>query len=226
MRFIKTSSPASGTKALLDRMRLVLRSGNKALWLLSGGSAIASEAAILKSLQNAEEARNLTIMLMDERYGAVGHENSNWEQLKQAGCDFTSFDAIPVLDGQLKSMDQTAREYTEKLKSALNKVDIVIGLFGIGPDGHTAGILPDSPATNEIEATVICYSTPQFDRITLTRAAFKRVNVGYVFAYGDAKAPALEALRSGQKTFRELPSLLLEEIPEVYVYNDQIGEPG
>lgn len=224
MEFIKTKDPKAGANTLLERIQKELRDGNKVLWLLSGGSAINSEVEIIKSLKQSGQTDNLTIMLMDERYGPVGHPDSNWQQLLNAGADFGGLQAISVLSEHMGTLEETAVVFAKQLASAMEAADITIGLFGLGPDGHTAGILPGSPATVETGQVVVSYKTPQFDRITPTRPALLKIGVGYVFAFGDSKLPALTRLQANQESFAQLPAKLLWDLPEVYVYNDQVGE--
>lgn len=224
MKFIKTQDSVSGAAALLEVLTNSLQMSKKVLWLISGGSAIASEVNILKALQVSNLTKNLTIMLMDERYGRLGHPDSNWQQLLNAGVDFSSSNSIPVLNNPQKSLQQTAADYAKQTVTQFAAADVIIGLFGIGPDGHTAGILPGSPATYDTAGLVVGYNTPQFDRVTMTRAVLAKIDIGYVFAFGDAKRPALLDLRAGTKTFSDLPAKLLQDLPNCYIYNDQIGE--
>lgn len=221
MKFIKDSAD-NAVMPFLDRISHELQTGNRVLWLICGGSSIKSEVFILQTLQQNGFADNLTIMLMDERYGPVGHPDSNWQQLIEAGADLSSPKAIPALTEPLKSLTETAADYAQQVAGAFEASDIVIGLFGLGADGHTAGILPGTPATAETDQLVAGYETPEFKRITMTKAALSRVNVGYVFAFGDAKLSALRRLRQNKEPFTQLPAKLLSELPEVYIYNDQI----
>jgi 6-phosphogluconolactonase/glucosamine-6-phosphate isomerase/deaminase len=118
--------------------------------------------------------------------------------------------------------DQTVDFYNEVAATALANASVVIGQFGLGQDAHVAGILPDSPAATADEATVAGYEWTDYTRLTLTPAALTRIHAAYVLAYGDNKKTALERLRAHTETLSELPATLLYEIPEVYVYNDQI----
>lgn len=226
MRFIQTDDTKVGADALRDRLKQALYADKTVLWLLSGGSNISDEAIILRGLIEGGKTDKLTVMLMDERFGVVGHADSNWRQLVEAGCDFTQVNAIPVMNHPEKSLEETVADYARVVKQAMDAADIIIGQFGLGADGHTAGILPNSPATSESTKLVVGYSAPPFVRITLTRHALARVDVAYVFAFGEAKSGALQDLRDGKKPFAHLPARLLGDISETYVYNDQIQERG
>ncbi len=224
MKFIKTSDSAKGVKALTARLKNELGKSKKVLWLLSGGSAVTAEVEILSALHKSTKIENLAVMLMDERYGPAGHADSNWQQLLEAGADFSGLYALPVMGAEAKSFEETVSEYARLTSTALDGADVVVGLFGMGPDGHTAGLLPNTTAVQKTEQLVVGYKSAPYMRISLTRKALQRVDVAYVFAFGDPKNKALSVLQARKKTFVTLPSKLLWDVPEAYVYNDQVGE--
>ncbi len=224
MEFVKASDSTKGIRAITARLKKELSNNKKVLWLVSGGSAIAAEVEILNQLQKNAKIENLAVMLMDERFGLVGHANSNWQQLLEAGADFTGMYALPVMTSENKSYEETLSSYARLIKTALGSADVIIGLFGLGPDAHTAGILPESLATKDTDKLVIGYDAPPLKRITLTRLALRQVDVGYVFAFGNSKAEALNRLKNNTEPFKSLPAKLLWDLPEVHILNDQRGE--
>lgn len=223
MEFIKAKDPRPAIGSITARVQQELAGGKKVLWLLCGGSAISAEVEILQTLQKKSDTEHLAIMLMDERFGEYGHVDSNWQQLIQAGADFGGMYALPVMSEVNKTMEETSSDYTKLTKVVLDNADIVIGIFGIGSDGHTAGMLPGSPATKS-NLLVAGYDSPPFVRITMTKNALENVDVAYALAFGDAKKTALEDLRANKKSFVDLPSTIFWDLPEAYIYNDQIGD--
>lgn len=224
MEFIKTSDATIPAEAVYIRLKKELGNGKKVLWLMCGGSNIAAEVSILKKIIATNLANKLHVMLMDERYGPVGHADSNWQQLQEAGCDFTAVQATPVLSESLKSLAETIAAYSQRVQTAVDQTDITIGLFGLGVDGHTAGILPNTPAAHETDRWVVGYEAPPLTRITLTRPALLNVTAAYVFAFGQSKKPALSDLNANQRPFTEMPAKLHWELSEAYIYNDQVGD--
>jgi 6-phosphogluconolactonase/glucosamine-6-phosphate isomerase/deaminase len=105
-------------------------------------------AAVSQHLRR-EPLERLTVTLTDERYGPVGHADSNWRQLATAGFDLPGATMLPVLKGL--DMPSTVAEFAAVLKHHLSAADFALGFFGIGADGHTAGILPGSPAVAATE---------------------------------------------------------------------------
>ena len=222
MQFIYTTSESdTGPQKLLDSLSDALSLHSRVLWLVPGGSNIAIAARIMQQLPDAL-LEKLHIMLTDERYGAVDHPDSNFRQLREAGFDPRMATLIPTLTPNT-ALDATVMSYADNFAREADEAGYIIAQFGIGGDGHIAGILPGSPAatTGELAAG---YHTETFDRITLTFPALKRIDEAYAFVFGDAKRSALEALKHGPLPLTEEPAQILREIPEAYVYNDCIAE--
>jgi 6-phosphogluconolactonase/glucosamine-6-phosphate isomerase/deaminase len=172
-------------------------------------------------VQAAEKLRGLAIMPMDERYGKSGHKDSNTEQLKAAGFDSGSATWINILMHDLP-FDQTLSFYNGVATTAISNAQAIIGQFGLGADGHTAGLLPGSPATEVDEATVIGYEWTDYTRMSLSALALKQITTAYVLAYGDGKKHALTRLQKNDESFADLPSSLLCYIADTQIYTDQL----
>lgn len=222
MEYIQTTGWEDGVADLTRRLASELSEGKRVLWLVSGGSNIGASVAIMGKLTE-ELSKNLTIGLIDERYGPVSHADSNWLQLMNAGFEPGSAKFIPVLQDGL-DLEATAKAYNEELAKALAENDVVIAQLGVGSDGHIAGILPNSPAAIEQTALVIGYDGEQYQRITTTPAAFWHFDVAYAFAFGDNKHQAIASLQTKKIPIREQPAQVLKELPEAYIYSDQLQE--
>lgn len=217
LRFIQSTT--EGTVALRDRLIAELTAGKSVLWLVPGGSNIATAVTIMGQIP-AELTAKLTIGLTDERFGPIGHPDSNWQQLTEAGFDSKHATRVPILAG-FDDMDATVAAYTTTLQSLIARNQVIIGYFGMGPDGHFAGILPHSPAVTA-PGLVAGYHTDTFDRITSTFEAIRHCSVAYVFAFGEAKRGALQNLQQNL-SLDEQPAQIVKQISEAYVYNDQLG---
>lgn len=200
-------------------LRSHLEKGEKVLWLLPGGSAIAAAAEVGQRLSGLDLS-NLAVSLTDERYGEVGHADSNWRQLQEAGLDLPGARLFPVLTG-LDGQATVARWQAE-LEELLTSCDYKLGFFGIGPDGHTAGVLPGSPAMTT-PGLVALYDGGAFQRITTTPAAISRLDEAVVLAMGEAKRKALEGLKT-EKPINEQPAQVLKRLNSCIIFNDVIGE--
>lgn len=215
MKFIQTdkNETIAQIAAVINQ---TLSEGN-VLLLLSGGSNIDLSVNIRQRL---ELKNQLTIGLIDERYGPVGHADSNWTKLMKAGFNTGQTRLLPVLENDL-SLEETAENYEEKLARATEENHQVIGLFGMGPDGHTAGILPDSPAV-ESKNLVAYFKGPDFERITTTPIYFNLIDIAFLIAYGEGKRPVLEKLKKDLPV-RVQPAQALKDTKQFIVYNDQLS---
>jgi 6-phosphogluconolactonase/glucosamine-6-phosphate isomerase/deaminase len=214
----KTSDLGVPIHALRDRLVMELEGGRKVLWLVPGGSNILAVARITRLIPTELTSR-LSIMLTDERYGALAHADSNWLQLEQANWEPKHATLLPVLTGE--NLAATIKHYSNTFGHAVSDADIVIGLFGIGADGHIAGILPDSTAVRSKEL-VCAYDSPPYKRLTLTFEAIRKIDAAYAFVFGADKYAALSTLYSQELTLTQQPSQILKQLPEAYIYNNQI----
>jgi len=218
VRFVKIASPDPVIDYVTQAIRAQLDAGRPVLWFISGGSCIAPETQIAHNLRTSHTANmdKLEISLTDERPGPVGHADSNAKQLHDV--DFPiPFHAI--LDhGNPRSQ---ARKFDQFLEQAFAKDPFCIGLLGIGPDGHTAGIPhAQAPASDELAAY---YVVRDFSRVSMTPRAIARLDEAVVYAMGQAKLPALEML-TRDIPISEQSAQALKQSAHVVVFNDVKGE--
>jgi 6-phosphogluconolactonase/glucosamine-6-phosphate isomerase/deaminase len=221
MKFIRVEGTQELTTALVDVLNRALATPQQVVWLVPGGSNISVATQVMKQI-SPKNGAHLTAVLTDERYGDPGHANSNYSQMVQAGFPMEHVTFHDVLHGA--SFEQTTQEMNQAMKRTLESADVIIGFFGMGADGHIAGILPHSPASVAEEQWVVGYDAEQFQRLTLTPFALSHVHTAYVGAFGAEKRTALETLESKMLPVSEQPAQLLGHIPESFIYNDQIGD--
>jgi len=220
MELVKVTGPEEGKAALTARLTRELAAGKRVLWLIPGGSNIPISVAIMASLPD-ELTKQLTLALTDERYGPYNHADSNWWQLDEAGFSNKQATRVEVLSPANDDIATTTARYGRELIQLVASHDCVIGQFGMGADGHIAGILPGSIATTVVAPTA-GYETPTFTRITATFSIIEQCSVAFAFVFGADKAQALNNLES-TIPLADQPAQILKQLPEAYVYNDQIG---
>jgi 6-phosphogluconolactonase/glucosamine-6-phosphate isomerase/deaminase len=221
MKYILTAGWEDGVAALTERLVRELASGKHVLWLTSGGSNIPVSVQIMNNI-SSQLRQNLSVMLADERYGRPGHKESNWAQLMQAGFNAKPARLLPVLQAGL-SFEQTISSYNKLADQAFSDNEVIIAQLGIGEDGHIAGILPGSPAAAETKALVVGYQSAPHKRLTLTFPGLRRVSASYTFAFGSTKHQALSSLQARSLALSKQPAQILKQLPEAYVYSDQVG---
>lgn len=161
----------------------------------------------------------LTVTLADERFGEVGHADSNWQQLAAAGFSLPGATLIPVLTGD--SLTETVERWSTQLAELFESCNYRLGLLGIGPDGHTSGILPGSVAV-EAKEPAVAYEGGGYTRITTTPTILGKLDEAVVYAVGHSKVKALQDLQANLSDAQQ-PAQLLKRIQQITVYNDSKG---
>lgn len=224
MRYILTAGWDDGVADLTERLVRELAQGKRVLWLVSGGSNTWPEVEVMSNISR-KLSQNLTVMLADERYGPVGHAESNWAQLMEAGFKGGKATLLPILQADL-SFQQTIKHYNRLVSEAFAEHNIIIAQLGIGTDGHIAGIRVDSSMVNKSQALVCGYKSsenPPLKRMTLTFHGLRHIDVAYTFAFGVGKQKALNLLQAKSLPLTQQPAQILKDLREAYVYNDQVG---
>lgn len=206
--------------AIARHLRELLDEYGSVLWLTSGGSCIEVAVQVRRLLDKGANLGGLHVGLIDERFGPVGHKDSNWQQLLDSGFDSTGVATYPVLTGQATAAI-AAEEYSVVLAQLSRDVGVSFGLFGMGVDGHTAGLLPENTIM-ESEQLVDSYEGPDFVRISVTPRFIQSLDDAALFALGAVKWPAFEqSLQPGLAA--ELPVRVLQSIASIKVYTDYEG---
>lgn len=192
-----------------------LETGKKILLFLTGGSSVPVGVKIAELLQG-HPLQNLTIMLTDERYVPIDHFNSNYFQLLEKGFVSGKAKMIPILINE--NIDITTERFNKNLEEEFSLADYKIGLFGIGTDGHTAGILPDSIGVAS-EKLACHYDTPTFGRITMTGKAIKKLDEVVVFTEGKEKDAVIKDLQERDINEMTEPAQILKKVPLLTIFN-------
>ncbi len=219
MKFIRTRGTTELEHALSSALNTALAKNEPVLWLVPGGSNISIAVKVMASLDSANLA-HLTIALTDERYGSPGHADSNYFQLRQNGFNPGGAQFADLLEGA--SFEETVDASSKTMEEMFAGAKTVIGFFGMGPDGHIAGILPHSPAAVSDETWMIGYDGGQFKRFTLAPFALSHIHQAFVGAFGESKLEALNNLHDKMLPITEQPAQILRHIESVTIYNDQI----
>jgi 6-phosphogluconolactonase/glucosamine-6-phosphate isomerase/deaminase len=193
-----------------------LELGEKVLWFISGGSCIPIEVSIAKKI-NIPKNGELVITLTDERYDKVGHADSNWSQLEKSGFKINSAKMIKYLNG--KDIINTTKNIEETIKKEMSKASYRIGLFGIGADGHTAGILPNSEALKS-KKIIYSYDAHPYKRITITEKVIGKIDEAFVYATGESKWPIIKNLKNDVIKTKIQPAQILKKVPILTIFTD------
>jgi len=147
-----------------------------------------SRGAELLACLGAEDIpwQRVTVYQVDERVAPSGDEDRNLTQLV-AKLPADVVRAMPVEDSNL---DTAVQRYAADLPKALDLVHL-----GLGPDGHTASLVPDDPVLEVCDRLVALTGEYQGRRrMTLTYPALDTAREIVWLVSGEAKREALARL--------------------------------
>jgi 6-phosphogluconolactonase len=144
----------------------------------------------------------VTIFQVDERCVPPDDSHSNWRMLnaellsKVEGV--TAFRIEAERDGAAEDYEKTLLANAPIGPGAIPQLDLV--LLGMGGDGHTASLFPDTPALGERKRLVVrnTVSALGSDRITMTYPLLNAAKERWFLVRGADKAKAFEKIRQGK----------------------------
>lgn len=188
------------------------------------GAAIAARGAFHVALSGGNTPRGLHARLAhepaadwlrwhvwfgDERCVPPEHADSNYRMARE-----TLLDRVAIPAGQIHPMIATAgqapaeaaRDYAERLAAKAPRRDerpeLDLILLGLGGDGHTASLFPDTPILDERDRNVAEVFVPKLDawRVSLTPPSIERARHLLFLVDGNGKADILQRLERGPAT--------------------------
>ena len=193
---------AEAREAIAARGRFVMAvSGGKTPWLML--QALAHEDVPWEAVHLAQ---------VDERVAPAGDPDRNLTHLLESlrGIDALRSDhihAMPVEDPNLESAASQYATVLNQIAGSPAVLDLVH--LGLGPDGHTASLVPGSPVLDVDDADVALTAVYQGRRrMTLTYPIINRARQVLWLVTGKDKAEIVDRLRQGDTS---IPSGRIEQ---------------
>jgi 6-phosphogluconolactonase len=189
---------AAGDEAAAERGRFA--------FAMSGGRSPWAMLAILGELEGMPWDRT-ELFQVDERVAAPGDEARNLTHMV-LGLSMDHQATLRPMPVTQRDLDAAAREYEASLPDRLDLVHL-----GLGPDGHTASLVPGDPVLDVSDRRVAITETAYQDhhRMTLTYPALNEARRIVWLVTGPDKPDALQKLLDGD-----------ESIPAARVHNDHV----
>jgi 6-phosphogluconolactonase len=203
----KQALVAGTVQFVVDALQEALRERGKAFLAISGGSTPKPVYAALKHVSGLDFSR-VQVVFVDERNVPPTDEQSNFKMANEAWFDGSALPPTQVLrmKGELTA-EEAAKEYELQLRQiglperdGFPVFDLI--LLGMGADGHTASLFPDTAALQEKQRWVAANWVEKLNthRITLTYPVLNHARIAAFLAAGADKAePMSEILAGGSK---------------------------
>src|SRR6201996_5385763 len=168
----------------------------------------------------------------DERFVSYDHPDSNYRMTREAMLSKAPVppeNVFPIpTDGD---PDDAATRYERTLQAAYGAKQLDpsrplfdITLLGLGPDGHTASLLPGEPVLEERRRWVaaVSHGRPEV-RITMTYPAIDSSRQVAFLVAGKEKAPIVAQIRGGDS---ELPAARVRSVGDLVWFLDEAAAGG
>lgn len=136
----------------------------------------------------------------DERTVPPDDEDSNYRMARETLLDHVPVGSVHRMRGELPP-EEAAAEYEAELRSffgdGLPRFDLI--MLGIGGDGHTASLFPQTSALEVTDRLVTANSVPKLEteRITLTVPIINAARAVAFLVSGEDKTQALREILEG-----------------------------
>ncbi|MGC8460938.1 MAG: 6-phosphogluconolactonase [Candidatus Dormibacteria bacterium] len=189
---------------LLDIARSAIASKGSFTIALSGGSTPKALFGLLAGAANpAYSWANWHVYFVDERGCPPDDASSNYHLAQ------TLFEAVPIpashihrMEGEIRPLEDAASRYARHLAelpqvNRMPNFDCI--LLGMGADGHTASLFPDTDPLHELHATVVTNIAPvaPHERLSITFPVINAANHVAFLVTGSEKGPALAKTVAG-----------------------------
>jgi len=203
--------------AIEDFVNLKLEEQESVSIALSGGkSPIAVYRALAKS--KTIDWDKIELFMVDERYVSQNSDQSNFRMIEQELLSkiapikfFYGFNTdLPL--------EKAAEAYDQILEARGNKAfDLV--LLGMGEDGHTASLFPESEALNEkTKLAISTHSPDKMERLTITLPAILSAERILFLIQGKQKKTMLSKLQEQGGPEEKIPAKMILKHPHVELF--------
>jgi 6-phosphogluconolactonase len=188
---------------------------------ISGGSTPKAAFQLIGDSNQPWRARmpwdQLELYWVDERSVPPDDQESNFRMTREALLDHSPLrpEQIHRMEGELNPEEAAAR-YESGLRNGFRLEGAEVPRFdlvqlGMGPDGHTASLFPQTEALNEMMRLVTANHVPKLDawRITLTWPVINHARSVFFLIGGADKAGVLKEVLTGPRDTERLPSQLI-----------------
>jgi 6-phosphogluconolactonase len=186
---------------------------------LSGGSTPKQMGSLLarEPYRSRLPWDRLHVFWGDERWVPLGSPESNAGEAKRGFLDLVPIPAANVhpWETEAETPAEAATAYEATIRDLLGQSEGIprfdLVLLGMGDDGHTASLFPNTKALEDDGPLAVANFVPKLDatRLTLTAHAINAAREILFLAGGPGKARTLSAVIEGDEMPAELPAQMI-----------------
>ena len=187
--------------------------GRFAVALAGGSTPKATYAALARDHAGRVDWPNVHVFFGDERTVPPDSGDSNYGMAREALLDHVPIGGVHRMRGEL-APEEAAERYEEELRNffgpdGVPSLDLI--MLGIGGDGHTASLFPNTPALGVTDRLTFANPVEKLDtvRLTLTVPVINAARAVNFLVAGEDKAEALREALEGDADPREYPAKLI-----------------
>jgi 6-phosphogluconolactonase len=202
---------------VVDQANLAVAARGRFSVALSGGATPRRTYELLAAplLRDQAPWDRVHVFWGDERCVPLNDPRSNARMAREAWLDH-----VPIPAGQIHPLNcaqspaAAAQHYEAQLRQCLAdqppRLDLV--LLGLGANGHTASLFPDTPVLDEATrwAASVYVKDQDMYRVTLTAPFINQARLVVFLVAGGAKAAVLQEVLYGPRDPKRLPAQLIQ----------------
>lgn len=210
-------------------LKLGMYTTSPKLLLLSGGSSF----SILPHIDTSLIGSTCTIAMSDDRYStdkkinnfSLLKETDFYKKAKENGAVF-----VDTSIQNNESIDDLRERFENDLRVWQKRGGAIIATMGMGPDGHTCGMMPfpENPELFEqlFESKNIVAGYDAGDknefplRVTITMTLVLQINHAIVYVQGENKRDAIERAFSPDSEIPNTPATIWTQMNDVELFTD------
>ena len=187
---------------IADAARVAATSRGRFIMAVSGGH---TPWLMLRTLADDDLPwQHVQVFQVDERVAPAGDPDRNLAHLRASLLDRVPLpaDHIHAMPVEAADLDRAAGQYARTLEEVAGSPPVLdLVHLGLGPDGHTASLVPGDPALDVTDADVALSGPYQgHRRMTLTFPIINRSRLVLWLVTGGEKAQTLVRLRDGDRS--------------------------
>jgi 6-phosphogluconolactonase len=198
---------------------------------LAGGSTPKALYELLASdaFKSRVDWAKVEIFFGDERNVPPDHKDSNYRMAHQALLSRVPIpgDNVYRMAGELDA-EEAAKEYGQTLKEKFGDGGLDMVLLGMGDDGHTASLFPETAALDEKKHRAVANHVPKLNawRITLSAPFINRAREVLILVAGASKATRVREVLEEVPDPRRLPVQLIQPVEGTLTWLIDAGAAG